>query len=56
MDSLKALLRLPYMSLQFPGFVVRLAETRCALEGHGYRASPVSLENEWVSNKSDESV
>jgi hypothetical protein len=56
MGSLEALFRLPYMSLQFPGFVVRLAETRRALKGHGYKSTPVSFGNEWVSNRSDESV
>ena len=30
--SLEALFRLPYMSLQFPGFVVGLFPARCALE------------------------
>jgi hypothetical protein len=51
MKSFEALFRLPYMSLQFPGFVVWLCGTRCALKGHGCKTTPVYLEDEWVSNK-----
>jgi hypothetical protein len=50
-DLIEAIFRLPYMSLQLPGFVVCLFPTRCALERHGCK-----MEQEQISNKLGEDV
>jgi hypothetical protein len=55
-DLIEAIFRLPYMSSQFPGFVVCLAPTRCARERHGCKMVSTGLEQEQVSNKPGEDV